>query len=125
MATSAPTLLSDLRARRLARRAIEAQERLDAAAHGLAASGDGELEALRDHRDRTVARLERAAALLPGSMSLRACIDEACRAHRALVSSGPGDGRARTCADRFAAALDALADAMRRGSEPRAARRLQ
>ncbi|MDQ3038147.1 MAG: hypothetical protein M3Y87_37490, partial [Myxococcota bacterium] len=85
MATSAPTLLSDLRARRLARRVIEAQERLDAAEHGLATFGDGEREALCCDRDRTVARLERAATRLPRSMLLRACIDETCRAHRACV----------------------------------------
>lgn len=108
-----PTLLSDLRARRLARRVIEAQERLDAGEHGLACFGDGEREALCFDRDCTVARLERAAARLPGSMLLRACIDETCRAHRACKSAVPGSDAERESVAAFAAALAALHDALR------------
>lgn len=125
MSEPTPTLLADLRARRLARRVIEAQERLDAVELGLAAFADGERDALCSDRDRTITRLERAASRLPGSMLLRKCIDEACCAHRDCASAAPDSVRGRASADRFAAALIALREAMRRSSEAPGARDLR
>lgn len=118
METPTPTLLSDLRARRLARRAIEAQDRLDAARHGRAPPEDTEVAALSADRDRAIARLERAAARLPSSLPLRRLLDESCRAHRALVSCPAGSANVGGCEGRFADALAALADAMRASDGP-------
>jgi hypothetical protein len=112
------TLLADLRARRVARRAIEAQDRLELAMHGRAACGDAVVAALSLERDRAMGRLARAAEHLPLSAPLRWCIDEACCAHRALVCCRAGSERLRPCAERLAATLAALEGAMRAAAPP-------
>lgn len=109
--TDAPSLLADLRARRLARRLIEIEDRLAESARD--PGGD-----LLRERDAIASRLERAAAQLVDVSPLRAAIEDACRAHRARAAAPAGSDEERAAAAAVAAALDRVGDAMRRAGRP-------
>lgn len=98
--------LSDLRARRLARRLIEIADELAAFREGLTVLGEEEHRALELARDGIVVRLERAILRLDHHDPLRTAIQAAIDAHH--DASG----------DRLDAALGAIRDAMRRSSPP-------
>jgi hypothetical protein len=107
-----PTILSELRARRLARRLIEAQERLDGDAGRIDPLDGAEREALRATRDRLIERLEAAAARLGPDDLLRRRVEDALRV---FVDDGVDPSRPEA-AKRRQAALRAIEDAMRRTS---------
>lgn len=99
-------LLSDLRARRLARRLIELTDQLDIERDAIARGNEDGLRALELARDAVVVRLERAVVRLDRQDPLRASIEAAIVAHRDASRDG------------FALALASIRDAMRRSSPP-------
>jgi len=105
MATSSH-LLSDLRARRLARRLIELNDQLDVELDPIARGTDDGLLALEQALDALIARLERAIDRLEHQDPLRVSIEAAIAAHRDASRDG------------FALALASIRDAMRRSSPP-------
>jgi hypothetical protein len=114
IASHAPALLADLRARRLARRLIEVQDRVEAAELGLA----GDLETLTRERDLLGERLARAAEHLDGESALRRAIEDACAALDGLLRLEPSSPEARPASDRLAVALIRMRDVMRTASQP-------
>src|SRR5688500_19003128 len=86
------TLLSDLRARRWARRLIELQELLDAEPLGRLEASSADRAALRLERSRLIDRLHRASLRLAEDAPIRRCIDDICTAHHAWsIASIPED----------------------------------
>lgn len=97
--------LSDLRARRLARRLIELEDQLGELGLGCAPCADVDRVAIARERDRVFARLARAVERLERACPLRRAIEDAI----AAAGSAP---------ETIASALIAVRDAMRGSSPP-------